>query len=184
MFSFFFLVYAILGTVDCDLIYEELLAVITNDIDNTTTNNTDIPKTSRDILAGRQISMEYETTDSVELQNETTTRVMYVKTAFTLFDFLFKWSREQKSSKNSICEPVLSKIIIIFFLFYIYYYYCTYLDFLTRFCKLKLAEKSLEFDEYARALLYLEDYLHDNQEKLHDYLPTLSVRFTLNIKIM
>jgi len=38
-----------------------------------------------------------------------------------------------------------------------------------------LAEKSLEYDEYARALLYLEDYIHDNKEKLQDHLPTLSV---------
>lgn len=36
---------------------------------------------------------------------------MYVKTAFTLLDFLFKWTREQKASKNTICEPVMSKII-------------------------------------------------------------------------
>lgn len=50
-----------------------------------------------------------------------------------------------------------------------------YIDFLTRFCKLKLAEKSLEYDEYARALMYLEDYIHDNKEKLQEYLPTLSV---------
>lgn len=64
-------------------------------------------------MAGRQIALEYETTDSLEQQNQTTTRVMYVKTAFTLFDFLFKWTREQKSSNNNICcEPVISKIII------------------------------------------------------------------------
>ncbi|VVC41563.1 Hypothetical protein CINCED_3A002699 [Cinara cedri] len=155
LFLPYVLLYAILSSIDCDLIFEELLAVITNDIDDTTTNNnTNIPKTCRDIIAGRQIAMEYETTDPVEQQNETTTRVMYVKTAFTLFDFLFKWAREQKSSKNSTCEPVIS--------------------FLKRFCKLKLAEISLEFDEYARALMYLEDYLHDNKEKLQDYLPTLS----------
>lgn len=36
---------------------------------------------------------------------------MYVKTAFTLFDFLIKWTREQNLSKNTICEPVMSKII-------------------------------------------------------------------------
>lgn len=111
----YFLVYAILSTncEDCNLIYEELLAVISNDIDDTITNNTKIPKSSRDIIAGRQIAIEYETTDSLEQQSQTTTRVMYVKTAFTLFDFLFKWTREQKASKNNIfCEPVTSKIII------------------------------------------------------------------------
>jgi len=63
-------------------------------------------------MAGRQIAMEYEITSSSDQQNETTTRVMYVKTVFTLFDFLFKWSREQKASKNSICEPVMSNIIL------------------------------------------------------------------------
>lgn len=106
------LVYTILSTnaVDSNLVYEELLAVITNDVDDTTTNNTNIPETINDILAGRQIAMEYQITDSSEQQSETTTRVMYVKTAFTLFDFLFKWSREQKASKNNICEPVMSKI--------------------------------------------------------------------------
>lgn len=44
-----------------------------------------------------------------------------------------------------------------------------------RFSKLKLAEKALEFDEYARALIYLEDYIHENTDKLQDHLPTLSV---------
>lgn len=116
-----------MDTVDCNLIYEELLAVITNDIDDTATNNTNIPKTSRDIMAGRQIAMQYETTDSVEQQNESTTRVMYVKTAFTLFDFLFKWAREQKSSKNSICEPVISKNIVYFFFTLNMYYNLLYL---------------------------------------------------------
>lgn len=51
----------------------------------------------------------------------------------------------------------------------------TSLDFLKRFCKLKLAEKSLEYDEYARALMYLEDYIYENKMKLQDHLPTLSV---------
>jgi len=61
-------------------------------------------------MAGRQIALEYETTDSLEQQNQVTTRVMYVKTAFTLFDFLFKWTREQNASKNNdICKPVMSK---------------------------------------------------------------------------
>ncbi|CAI6361847.1 unnamed protein product [Macrosiphum euphorbiae] len=157
LFLPYVLLYTILSTndVNSNLIYEELQAVISNDVDdNITTNNTNIPETINDITAGRQIAMEYEITNSSEQQNETTTRVMYVKTAFTLFDFLFKWSREQKASKNNICEPVM--------------------NFLTRFCKLKLAEKSLEYDEYARALLYLEDYIHDNKEKLQDHLPTLS----------
>lgn len=108
-----FIVYAILSanSENCNFIYEELLAVITNDTEDTTTIKTNIPETSRDILAGRQIALEFETTDSLESQNENTTRVMYVKTAFTLFDFLFKWTREQKASKNNICEPVMSKII-------------------------------------------------------------------------
>lgn len=44
---------------------------------------------------------------------------------------------------------------------------------------MKLAEKSLEYDEYARALLYLEDYIHDNEEKLQEHLPTLSVCLNL-----
>lgn len=105
--------YTILSTnaVDGNLIYEELLAVISNDVDDTTTNNGNIPEVINDIIAGRQIAMEYEITNSSEQQNETTTRVMYVKTAFTLFDFLFKWTREQKASKNNIYEPVLSNII-------------------------------------------------------------------------
>jgi len=107
------IVYTILSTnaVDGNLIYEELLAVISSDVDDTTTNNANIPETINDIIAGRQIAMEYEITNSSEQQNETTTRVMYVKTAFTLFDFLFKWTREQKASKNNIYEPVLSNII-------------------------------------------------------------------------
>jgi len=106
-------VYTILSAnaVDGNLIYEELLAVISSDVDDTTTNNANIPETINDIIAGRQIAMEYEITNSSEQQNETTTRVMYVKTAFTLFDFLFKWTREQKASKNNIYEPVLSNII-------------------------------------------------------------------------
>lgn len=110
----FFIVYAILSAnpENCNFIYEELLAVVTNDTEDTTTNNATIPETNRDIFAGRQIALEYETTDPLEPQNENTTRVMYVKTAFTLFDFLFKWTREQKASKNNICEPVMSKIII------------------------------------------------------------------------
>lgn len=107
------LVYAILSanSVDCNLIYEELLAVINKEIDDKATNNINIPETDTDIINGRQIALEYEITDSLESQNETTTRVMYVKTAFTLLDFLFKWTREQKASKNTICEPVISKII-------------------------------------------------------------------------
>jgi len=108
------LVYAILSanSEDSNLIYEELLAVISNDVEDITSNNTNIPETSKDITAGRQIALEYETIDTSEQQNETTTRVMYVKTAFTLFDFLFKWTREQKSSKNTIYEPVMSKVIL------------------------------------------------------------------------
>lgn len=112
--GFILLVYAILSanSVDGNLIYEELLAVISNDIDDSTTNITNIPETSEGILDGRQIALEYQNNDSSEQQNETTTRVMYVKTAFTLFDFLFKWTREQKASKNTICEPVTSKIFL------------------------------------------------------------------------
>lgn len=64
------------------------------------------------MMAGRQIALECVNADSNEQQSDTTTRVLYVKTAFTLFDFLFKWTREQKSSKNTIYEPVLSKIVI------------------------------------------------------------------------
>lgn len=115
--NIFFLnvVYTILSTndINSNLIYEELQAVISNDVDDITTNNTNIPETINNIMAGRQIAMEYEITNSSEQQNETTTRVMYVKTAFTLFDFLFKWSREQKASKNNICEPVMSNIIVL-----------------------------------------------------------------------
>lgn len=108
-------VYTILSINDVDgnLIYEELLAVISNDVDDVTTNITNIPETMNDIIAGRQIAMEHEITNSSEQQNETTTRVMYVKTAFTLFDFLFKWTREQKSSKNNIYEPVMSNTIFL-----------------------------------------------------------------------
>jgi len=86
---------------------------MSNDVDDITANNTNISETINDIMAGRQIAMEYEITNSSEQQNETTTRVMYVKTAFTLFDFLFKWFREQKASKNNICEPVMSNIIVL-----------------------------------------------------------------------
>lgn len=96
---------------DCNLIYEELLAVLSNDSDDATntTNNPDII----DINAGRQIALEYEITDSLEQQNQITTRVMYVKTAFTLFDFLFKWTHEQKAAKNyAICKPVMGKLIL------------------------------------------------------------------------
>lgn len=108
-----FLVYAVLSSnsEDCNLIYEELLAVISNDTDDIATNNINVLEIRKDKTAGRQIALEYETADSSEQQNETTTRVMYVKTAFTLFDFLFKWTREQKASKNTIYEPVMSKII-------------------------------------------------------------------------
>lgn len=108
------LVYAILSanSEDSNLIYEELLAVINNDTEDITSNNTNIPETTKDITAGRQIAVEYETIDTSEQQNETTTRVMYVKTAFTLFDFLFKWTYEQKSSKNTTYEPVLSKVFL------------------------------------------------------------------------
>lgn len=91
-------------------------------MDDIITNNINIPDTGRNITAGRQIATEYETTDSLEQQNESTTQIMYVKTAFTLFDFLFKWTREQKASKNSTYEPVMSKIIIILIL-KIYYYF-------------------------------------------------------------
>lgn len=77
-----------------------------------TTNNINIPNTSRNITTGRQIAIEYETMDSSEQQNESTTQIMYVKTAFTLFDFLFKWTREQKTSKNTTYEPVMSMIRI------------------------------------------------------------------------
>lgn len=114
MYYFFtYIVYAILSvdSVDCNLIYEELLAVINNDIENVATNSKNIPETCEDNKAGRQIALEFEKTDSLEQQSETTTRVVYVKTAFTLFDFLYKWTREQKSSKNNIYEPVMSKII-------------------------------------------------------------------------
>lgn len=123
MFLFyFFVVYAILSAnyEDCNLIYEELLAVINNDTEDITTNNTNIPDICRDITAGRQIALEYETIDSSDHQDETTTRVMYVKTAFTLFDFLIKWTREQNLSKNSICEPVMSKIIFKILMIYCY----------------------------------------------------------------
>lgn len=116
LYGFILLVYAILSanSIDGNLIYEELLAVISNDIDDSITNNTNIPESSEDILGGRQIALEYQNTNSSEQQNETTTRVMYVKTAFTLLDFLFKWSREQKASKNTICEPVMSKIFFLY----------------------------------------------------------------------
>lgn len=119
---FFFLVYAVLSanSENSNLIYEELLAVISNDTEDTATNIINIPEIRREITAGRQIALEYETTDSSEQQNETTTRVMYVKTAFTLFDFLFKWTREQKASKNSLCEPVKSKIICLILAIYWY----------------------------------------------------------------
>jgi len=107
------------NSVDCNLIYEELFAVINNDIDDTTSNNTNIPEISKDIIAGRQIAREYVTTDSSEQQSEATTRVMYVKTAFTLLDFLFKWTQEQKASKNNVYVSVMSKIIFFFIYRYI-----------------------------------------------------------------
>ncbi|XP_050431325.1 serine/threonine-protein kinase ATR [Adelges cooleyi] len=157
LFLPYILLYAIQSANDSDgnLIYEELLAVINNDLEDVTSSNNknqSVPGNTQ--LSGRQIALEYESAETVEQQNETTTRVVYVKTAFTLFDFLFKWTREQKASKNEIHKPVS--------------------NFLSRFCKLKLAEKSLEYDEYPRALMYLEDYINENKNKLQDHLPSLS----------
>ncbi|XP_050524661.1 serine/threonine-protein kinase ATR isoform X2 [Daktulosphaira vitifoliae] len=156
LFLPYVLLYAIQSASACDsnLIYEEMLAVLNNNLEDVTLSYKNISAIGNTSISGRQIALEYENIDHIEHQNETTSRVMYVKTAFTLFDFLFKWTREQKASKNEAYKPVL--------------------DFLSRFCKLKLAEKSLEYEEYPRALLYLEDYIHENKSKLQDHLPSLS----------
>ncbi|KAB0793869.1 hypothetical protein PPYR_13489 [Photinus pyralis] len=78
------------------------------------------------------------------------------KVVFVLLDFLDRWIREwtwkgPKSANEEECRIIKS--------------------FLTRFCKLKLARSNCRCGEYARALMYFEEYISEHSDQLKNHLP-------------
>ncbi|KRT79873.1 hypothetical protein AMK59_8162 [Oryctes borbonicus] len=83
-----------------------------------------------------------------------------MKVIFILLDFLERWIREWQWQRgaNGRDDDNYKKIYL----------------FLTRFCKLQLAKCSFRYGEYSRALMYLEDYITNNQQELDKNLHFLA----------
>ncbi|KAK5640945.1 hypothetical protein RI129_009492 [Pyrocoelia pectoralis] len=81
------------------------------------------------------------------------------KVIFVLLDFLDRWVREWTWKKDNLASDEKCRTIK---------------DFLSRFCKLILARSNYQCGEYARALMYFEEYIYEKSEQLKNHLPFLT----------
>ncbi|GJQ85421.1 hypothetical protein Trydic_g23851 [Trypoxylus dichotomus] len=134
---------------DFDRTYEEFMAVI---------NSFKYPKSFLDI----QFEFEAPSTpwnccdEADEKHTKELNKSHCMKVIFILLDFLERWIREWQWQRgaNGRDDDNYKKICL----------------FLTKFCKLQLAMCSFQYGEYSRALMYLEDYITNNQQALNENL--------------
>lgn len=84
----------------------------------------------------------------------------YMQVIFILLDYLDRWLREWESSgklRQASNSPVNAHYQIIS-------------NFMTMFCKLKIAQCNYVREEYPRALLYLEKYVQEDKTRLNEQL--------------
>ncbi|RZF41501.1 hypothetical protein LSTR_LSTR000215 [Laodelphax striatellus] len=81
------------------------------------------------------------------------------KIVYSLIDFLHRWQKETEKKFTSLQNSQNKD-------------YKTVCAFLKRFPLIDIAEGSIHCQEYARALMYLEEFALENPKKLQDLLPT------------
>ncbi|KAF5293803.1 hypothetical protein FQA39_LY03288 [Lamprigera yunnana] len=82
------------------------------------------------------------------------------KVIFVILDFLDRWIRERKWKKGVSSNKDTE--------------YVTVNQFFLRFCKLRLAKANYQCEEYARALMYVEEYIKEQPSVLKDQFSFLT----------
>ncbi|XP_018328651.1 serine/threonine-protein kinase ATR [Agrilus planipennis] len=125
-------------------VYEELM-VLLNSYNNKRTLDVEV-------LDVRPLRNAYSMPKPQSVTSEEETQHQCVKVVFVLFDFLDRWLREWEWSKGLAGREHEN-------------YRCL-MTFVSRFCKLQISRCNYECREYARALLYIEEYIVDDPDRL------------------
>ncbi|XP_026479798.1 serine/threonine-protein kinase ATR-like [Ctenocephalides felis] len=94
---------------------------------------------------------------------EEDTHIKCCKTIYVLIDFLERWVREWVHVNCPRVKNPLDNL-----------HYKAIYNFVNKFDKSVLSKGNFECEEYSRALLYLEWYLEENEEKISSYLSDLA----------
>ncbi|KAK9719934.1 Phosphatidylinositol 3- and 4-kinase [Popillia japonica] len=111
------------------------------------------PNTEFDLAA---LSTSSNVPEPRAIISEEPDRSQCMKVIFVLLDFLERWLREWQWQRNAAGRDDGNYKKILFFM--------------SKFCKLQLGKCSFRCGEYSRALMYLEDYIANNQQELENNL--------------
>ncbi|XP_072161789.1 serine/threonine-protein kinase atr-like [Bemisia tabaci] len=136
-------------------IFAELDFVMTNSGAEFLLSNSN--KSSSAGLARQFIKPVYCQNYNADLVNELslnaeTCSILCAKVVYGLIDFLFQYARDDSDQTSAEGRKIIG-------------------NFLTLFSKEKIAEKTFEFDEFPRALLYLEQHVAEHPGALQVHLP-------------